>query len=42
MILKIYKNYLKTLRTTRTFYNSFNRSENRLVKIKENLKYLGV
>ena len=39
MILRIYKNYLGILGITRTFYNSFNRSKDRLVKVKRDFKY---
>ena len=37
IILKIYRNYLRTLETIRTSYNNFKRGENRLVKVRRNL-----
>ena len=41
MILRIYKNHLRTLRTARTFYSSFDRGKNGLVKVGRNFKYFG-
>ena len=40
IILKIYRNYLRTLRIAKTFYNSFDRNKSGLVKVRGNLKSL--
>ena len=38
IILRVYRNYLKILKTTKTFYNSFNGNKKGLVKIRKNFK----
>ena len=38
-ILRIYRNYLRILRTARTFYNSFDRGKDGLVKVRRDFKY---
>ena len=39
MILRIYRNHLRTLRIARTFYGSFDRGKDGLVKVGGNFKY---
>ena len=38
MILKVYKNYLRILKTTKTFYDSFNKNKKRLIKVRKDFK----
>ena len=39
MILKIYRNYLRTLEVIKTFYNSFRYDKSRLIKVRRNLNF---